>query len=408
MANKKIAIVGGGITGLYLGYRLSPKYQVTIFEKEANLGGLISTIKTGPGWPIENFYHHFFTSDKALINLLNELSLPYFFTKPITAVWQSNKVSSFSSPLDILTFPDMKPLTKIRFGLATLFLKALPSYRLIPENQSANNFFPKIMGHSAYQAIWQPLIKGKFGSYQDQVSAVWLWARIKTRSTRLGYPEESFSRLTQKLSQKIISQKGQIKTNQAIRQKNQLANFDKVIFTTPEVIMNRIYQNQGEASPHYLASLNLILSGPKSIIPKNVYWLNILDSSFPFVAIINQTGLVDPQRYGGQHLTYISGYYRQNDPILSKSAQEVLAKFRPFIKKINPHFQPDQYQAFLNKYYWAQSVPEPKAHLKTTSFQTVNDHVYLINMEKIFPWDRGVNYSILLADKFLASVALDE
>jgi hypothetical protein len=28
-------------------------------------------------------------------------------------------------------------------------------------------------------------------------------------------------------------------------------------------------------------------------------------------------------------------------------------------------------------------------------------------MEQIFPWDRGVNYAIALADKFLKSIALN-
>ncbi len=37
---KKVAIVGGGITGLVLANLLSPKHQVTIFEKENQLGGL--------------------------------------------------------------------------------------------------------------------------------------------------------------------------------------------------------------------------------------------------------------------------------------------------------------------------------------------------------------------------------
>ena len=41
MINKKIAIVGGGIIGLALGYKLVKKYpnsQITIFEKESSFG----------------------------------------------------------------------------------------------------------------------------------------------------------------------------------------------------------------------------------------------------------------------------------------------------------------------------------------------------------------------------------
>lgn len=408
MSKKTVAVVGGGISGLYLAYRLSPKYQVTVFEKEANLGGLMSAIETGPGWPIDSFYHHFFSSDKKLITLLEELSLPYFFTKPVTAIWQNNRISSLSSPLDVLTFPSLGLLTKIRFGLATLLLKILPNYRFIRANQKANDFFPKLMGQSAYRTIWQPLIRGKFGPYQNQVSAVWLWARIKTRSEKLGYPEGGFGQLTQELSQRIAAQNGQIETNQPIIRKNQLKHFDKIIFTTPKTIFNQIYQNHNNKRPRpYLASLNLILSGPKPILDNNVYWLNVAETGFPFVALINQAGLVDPQKYGGNYLTYIGGYYPQDDPILNKPAEEILAEFKPFIQKINPHFRPEQYQLFLTKYRWAQPVPIPSPYPKTDSFQTQNKNVYLINMEQIFPWDRGVNYAIALADKFLKSIALD-
>ena len=42
---KKIAIVGGGITGLVLANLLSEKHQTTIFEKESQLGGLSAGVK---------------------------------------------------------------------------------------------------------------------------------------------------------------------------------------------------------------------------------------------------------------------------------------------------------------------------------------------------------------------------
>ncbi|MDD3679399.1 MAG: FAD-dependent oxidoreductase [Candidatus Shapirobacteria bacterium] len=401
MVKKKIAIVGGGITGLYLAYRLSPSYQVTIFEKDRQVGGLISGFKLPNwDWSADNFYHHFFDSDKKLINLLEELSVTYFFKKPVTAIWQNNKLSAFSSPKDLILFPGLNLFDKLRLGVAVLSLKTFANYHLIPDRE-AIKIFPILMGQSSYRAVWEPLMRGKFGSYHNQVSAVWLWGRIKKRSAKLGYPQGGFSKLIEQLAKKIVDSGGQIKVNQPIKSISQLKNFNKVIFTTPKAILDQITNDRtisGKKTISYLASLNLVLSGHQPIIKKDLYWLNIADPACPFVAIINQAGLVKPCHHKNNYLTYIGGYYRQDDPVLAMSANDILAKFNPFIKKINPNFKIKNYQTRLNKYLWAQPIVTPGYQESLPPFKTKKKNTYLVNMEQIYPWDRGVNYAIELAD----------
>ena len=61
----KIAIIGGGFTGLSAAYEfLKTGHQVDIFEKEPYLGGLAHGFKM-PNWDyhLEASYHHFFTND---------------------------------------------------------------------------------------------------------------------------------------------------------------------------------------------------------------------------------------------------------------------------------------------------------------------------------------------------------
>ncbi|HOJ97785.1 MAG TPA: FAD-dependent oxidoreductase, partial [Methanospirillum sp.] len=36
----RIAIIGGGISGLVSAYKLSPDHKITIYEKSAEIGGL--------------------------------------------------------------------------------------------------------------------------------------------------------------------------------------------------------------------------------------------------------------------------------------------------------------------------------------------------------------------------------
>ncbi len=407
MTKKRIAIVGAGITGLYLGYRLSAKNKVTIFEKNKAVGGLLSSFSLGNNsWAIDNFYHHFFPSDKRLINLLEELSLSYSFSKPISAIWHNEKISPFSSPADLITFPNLDLIDKLRFGTTIALAKLIPNYHLIPDQKTKKVFLP-LSGKKAYQVVWEPLMRGKFGPKSEQISAIWLWARIKKRSARLGYPKGGFIALNQKLTQEIVNRGGQIKTKNKITQMKQLENFDQIIFTTPKATFNQVTKQKEVDNIDYLASLNLVLSGKEPILNKNFYWLSIADNSFPFVAVVNQTGLVDKKNYHSLYPTYIGGYYQQNDPLLTASPQKVLTQFAPFIKKINPRFQEKNYQVKITKYRWAQPIVEPGYQKKRPAFKTKWPNTYLVNMTQIYPWDRGVNYALCLADQFLKTVAFE-
>ena len=54
----RIGIIGGGIAGLTAAYELAKKgHNVTVFEKEAELGGQASTFPI-EGTRLEKFYHH--------------------------------------------------------------------------------------------------------------------------------------------------------------------------------------------------------------------------------------------------------------------------------------------------------------------------------------------------------------
>src|SRR3990172_13175922 len=104
----KIAIVGAGFTGLSAAYVLSHrKHKITIFEKEATVGGLASGFKLKEWqWTVEKHYHHWFTSDSYAINLIKELGLgqKLIFPPSVTSIFYGNKIYPFNSPSDFMTF----------------------------------------------------------------------------------------------------------------------------------------------------------------------------------------------------------------------------------------------------------------------------------------------------------------
>ncbi len=63
----KIAVIGGGFTGLAAAYHLTKKgHDVAVFEKDATLGGLAHGFQQPEWqWHLEYAYHHFFTNDHA-------------------------------------------------------------------------------------------------------------------------------------------------------------------------------------------------------------------------------------------------------------------------------------------------------------------------------------------------------
>ena len=72
---KNVTIIGAGFTGLSVAYYLLKKgYEVEIFESAPFVGGQASTINLS-GFEIERGYHHLFTGDKYIIELIEDLKI---------------------------------------------------------------------------------------------------------------------------------------------------------------------------------------------------------------------------------------------------------------------------------------------------------------------------------------------
>jgi len=61
----KILVIGAGYTGLAAAYDLAKAgLSVTIVERDSDIGGLAGTFEITPGFRLEKFYHHWFSSDQ--------------------------------------------------------------------------------------------------------------------------------------------------------------------------------------------------------------------------------------------------------------------------------------------------------------------------------------------------------
>lgn len=410
----KIAIIGGGITGIVLAYLLSKNNQITIFESSQNLGGLAETVKIGDD-RIEKFYHHIFTNDKDLLDLLEELGisnkLKWYETDNALHL---NDYIPFSTAWDLLKLSKLNIVDKIRLGLITLNANKNNDDKLL-DKMTAKDWVIKKAGNNVYKYLWGPLLKSKFDSEADNISALWLKNKIKLRAKSrqyifsketFGYIDGSLSVLIDTLVQRIKENHSKIilnhKVGRIVKKNNKILimnqNFDKLIFTGPDADLFEMIPLKNNNRPiNYMANICalFVLEKPFS----KYYWTTILDDGFPFIALIEQTNMIK-NHYHGKKLLYISRYLKADNSLFNMVDIEIKNIFLKFLFKINPKYKKQNildYKIFKAQY--AQPIID-KNYLKIIKpFKTQFKNIYLVNMTQIYPEDRGVNFAIKLAKR---------
>ena len=165
-----IGIIGAGIAGLAAALRLTKAgHQVTLYEGAPFLGGQASTFDVGGG-RLEKGYHHLFTSDVDIIDLIEELGLTdrLAWIDSSVGIFHGGKIYDFITPKDLIKFKPLSLFSRISLGFITLYLRRYKNWRSL-EKYTASEWIKKYAGAGAYNVVWGPLLRGKFGSYFDKV-----------------------------------------------------------------------------------------------------------------------------------------------------------------------------------------------------------------------------------------------
>lgn len=416
---QKIGIVGAGYTGLTLGYYLAKAgHEVTLFEKDNQVGGLAGTFKVG-NTELEKFYHHWFTNDEHIMGLIKELGLEAdIMIRPTrTGMYYANNFFKLSSPLDLLKFKPLPFISRIRLGFVVLAVRMVKDWRKL-ESKTAVEWLKGICGEKAYQVVWEPLLKGKFGRYAEQISAVWFWNKLKLRggsrgekgAENLAYFKGGFAQLANKVKEEINANGGiihlncgveKVVENQTIYTENgEQIQFDKIILTAPLPIISKMIADI--ATPDYLTQINkinyignvcLVLQLDRSL--SEIYWLNVNDPDFPFVGIIEHTNFEPTESYDGKHIVYMSKYLPTDEAMYKMADKAVLDYALPYIKRMFPKFEDD----WITDYHvWREAYSQPlvEKHYSQLipAWETPMDGVYINTMAQIYPEDRGTNYAV--------------
>jgi protoporphyrinogen oxidase len=434
----KVGIIGGGLTGLTAAYRLCQRgFQVHLLEAEPTVGGLMGTFDIG-GVRIEQFYHHIFSNDSHVIDLLAELGLAdrLAWRESKVGIFYDGRVYNFVTPVDLLRFTPISLVDRLRLGLVGLQLRRQKNWRPY-EAVTAEEWIIKHAGQRNYDVVWGPLLRGKFGQRAGDVSMAWFWSKIHLRfasrkggrqKEQLGYLMGSFGLLVDALAERIRQMGGVLETGRPVQrvivedgravaletgeEKGERIACDAVLAAIPNQSFLALapqfpedYANRLEAVQHQWA-LCLVLALKQSL--SHIYWMNISDRSIPFLALIEHTNFIERTYYGGLHVAYLSNYLEEASPLLQMGIDELCDLYFPHLKRINPAFSPDwvvDRRLFRGPFaqpiiatHYSRSIPEHRTPIKG---------LYLANMSQIYPEDRGQNYSIRLAEKVADMVAAD-
>lgn len=431
----KIAIIGGGISGLTTAYHLTNQnFSVSVFEKESRLGGLASSLILN-GKPIERYYHFICLNDKNYINLLKDLSLQskLHWVHTQMGLYYRGKIHPFSTPLDLFRFDGFHFFQKLRFGWGILHTKTTKNWQRL-ENVPVNQWLIQKFGKKSYEIVHSPLVRLKFGKYAEKLSAAWMWARIHrlgksrtklTQKENLGYLDGGTETLIDKLAEKIKTGGGKIfldaevkhikitnrKTDGVVVNQKEY-KFDYVVSTIPLIKFTQITPGLPETFQNKIKQIKFIdvicmfMQLKHSISP--YFWINISDPGVHLAGIIEYSNLNPLPYLNGNKIIYLPQYLTADDKKYHMSEKELLKEYCTYLFQINPNFEQSWIKKFaLFKDQHSQPICDLNFSNHTPGHRTPIEHLFITDSSQLHPDDRTISNSIGLGNT-VAKLILDE
>jgi protoporphyrinogen oxidase len=430
----RVVVIGGGFCGLAAAYYLVKRgVQAILLECDTELGGLAGSFPVN-GTRLEKFYHYWYTSDRDIVSLIDELGAAdnIVVRATRTGLFHANTIFRLSSPLDVLRFAPLPWVDRIRLGMLAIRVRSVHDWKAL-ESLSASEWLRRMAGDKVYDIVWKPLLRGKFGDYAEEISAVWFWNKLKLRGSsrgtagreQLAYYRGGFAALADRIAERVRAGGGQIHTGTTVdalsvsngrltgvMAKGELISADAVISTTPLPITADIAERHlpddyisSLRRIQFLANICIVLELDRSL--SQTCWLNVNDPSFPFVAVIEHTNCEPAETYGGRHIVYLSKYLPAADPIYAMSESDILNFTLPHLQRMFPEFSQ---RWILKLHVWraryAQPIVERHYSRLIPSYAAPLNGLYLASMAQIYPEDRGTNYAVR-AGKHIADIVSD-
>jgi protoporphyrinogen oxidase len=428
---QRIAVLGAGPMGLAVAYQLAKDgHQPIVFEADDRVGGMTATFDFN-GLGIERYYHFHCISDHAFLTLLDELKIQDKMQWVATKMgyWYQNRLQPWGNPMALLTFKGLSFSAKFRYGLHAFLSTKRTDWQPL-DNVEATGWIKRWVGAEAYEVLWRRLFDYKFYDYTSNLSAAWIWSRIRRigRSRyslfkeKLGYLEGGSQTLLDGLKAAIEANGGEVRLSTpaskvvieggrvtGVQTAAGFEAFDKVISTVPLPYVSRLMPDlPAKILEQFSALKNIavvcVIAKLRKPLTEN-FWLNINDPDMDIPGLVEYSNLrpLDP------HVLYVPFYMPGEHPKYQDSDEVFLEKVRRYCMKINPQLvESDFIDMRASRYRYAQPICDPGYLDRLPPAALPIKGLWVADTSYYYPEDRGISESIGFGRNLATSAAATE
>jgi protoporphyrinogen oxidase len=391
---KKVAVLGAGPMGLAVAYQLvRDGHHPIVYEADDRIGGMTAAFDFS-GLKIERYYHFHCISDYAFLKVLDELDLAHkmHWVPTKMGYWYLNQLQDWGNPVALLKFRGLGVVAKLRYGLHAFLSTKRDNWKPL-DKVNAIQWIQRWVGPEAYEVLWRRLFDYKFYDYTSNLSAAWIWSRIRrigrsrynSFKEKLGYLDGGSETLLRAMHAEIKKYGGKIFLElpvvrviieggaiRGVQTSKGIENFDTVISTIPLPYIPKIIPDlPSEILAQFKAVKNIavvcVIVKLRQPLTAN-FWLNINDPEFYMP---------------GEHSKFA-------DP-----DEIFLEKVQKYFKKINPNIKDEDFLDIrASRYRFAQPIGIP-GYLETIPRAKLPiKGLWVADTSYYYPEDRGISESI--------------
>lgn len=423
----RVVILGAGAMGLAAAYHAAKAgHQVDVLEAAPDPGGMAGHFDFD-GLSIERYYHFVCRGDRFTFSLLEELGIGHRLRWRPTSMgfFYRNELHPWGDPLALARFPGLGPIDKLRYALfafASVRRNRWPSL----EQQSARKWIRSWCGATTYERCWKPLFEFKFYEYADDISAAWMWTRIRRvgRSRKsmfqeeLGYIEGGTITLIHALIEAMERHGGRLHlrqparriTTEAGRVTGVLADThfpaDAVISTVPTPLVSSLapdlpddWKSRYNSIPN-IAVVCVVFKLARPV--SRHFWINISDPEIAIPGIVEFSNLRD---LGKDAIVYLPFYMPASNPKFAWCDERFIDESFACLRRIQPDLTREDIRAArVARLRYGQPICSPGFSSLLPAVQTPIAGLQIADTCFYYPEDRGISESVRLGAEMAASL----
>ena len=415
----RIVVVGAGAMGLAAAYHASKAgHAVTVVEAGPEPGGMAAHFDFG-GLSLERYYHFVCKPDAPTFALMQDLGIGDRMRWRPTSMgyFIGGRLHKWGDPVSLLRFPGLGLVSKLRYGGLMFLSSKLKRWDAL-ETTSAKDWITRWCGSKVYAKLWHPLFALKFYEYADDVSAAWIWTRIRRLGNsrkslmqeELGHIDGGTETLVKALVAAIEARGGAVRVGEpveevvvergrvtGVRTAGGTLPADAVISTVPTPLVSRMIPGLPEdAKARYDAIKNigvicLVFKLKRSVTPH--FWVNIVEPDVPIPGIIEFSNL----RRTGDTIVYVPYYMPTMNPRWSWSDEALADEAFAAIRRVNPALDDaDRIGVHVARLRYAQPICPPGFAAMIPPVETPVRGLQVADTCFYYPEDRGISESVRL------------